>query len=80
MIIGAGVQGGRTYGATNDGVESKKMDLATGEVTGDGLDDNAPGDLLQYTHFAAGILAHLDIDPAEYYPGITPFTGFSNLA
>ncbi len=79
LLIGAGVRGGLTLGGTDDSLESLKMDLATGDPTGAAQDGNAPGELCKYDNFAAGVLAHMGIDPGEFYPSVTPFTGFSEL-
>ena len=78
MVIGAGVQGGWTMGGTDEIVESLYVDLKTGETTGSPLDPGATGTRLKYDNFAAGILAHLGIDPEEYYPTIAPFTAWSS--
>jgi len=80
LLIGAGVKGGHTYGATDALVESMKMDLASGDPTGSAQDSRAAGELLKYDNFAAGILQHLGLDPGEVYPTVTPFTGWSEYA
>jgi hypothetical protein len=80
LLIGAGVNGGNTFGGTDEYVESLLLDLETGVVTGHPLDPGAKGDRLKYDNFAAGILKHLGIDPGEQYPTIKPFTAWSNWA
>jgi len=43
------------------------MDLATGDVGGTTR--------LGYANFAAGVLHAMGIDPGDWFPGVTPFTG-----
>jgi hypothetical protein len=69
LLLGGGFPQARRFGGTDDYVESQPMDLATGELT-------EAGQLLKYDNFVAGMLAGMDIDPAEWFPGITPFTGW----
>jgi hypothetical protein len=68
MLLGAGVKGGRQFGQTDDLLESLPMDLDSGEPY-DG------GELCTYKNFAAGVLATMDVDPEEFFPGIKPFLG-----
>ncbi|MEQ1508584.1 MAG: DUF1501 domain-containing protein, partial [Myxococcota bacterium] len=68
MLFGANVRPG-LYGATDDLLESIPMDLATGEPSA------SAGDLCKYESFVAGILAMLDVDPAEWFPDAVPFLG-----
>lgn len=67
LLVGGGVRGGRAYGGTDDRLESLPVDLRTGEVDERGL-------LNKYDNMSAGILTALDIDPAEWFPTIQPFT------
>ncbi len=69
IVIGAGVRGGHTYGATNDLMESVPMDLATGDPT-------ELGTMLRYENFGASVLSLLGGDHERWFPGITPFTGW----
>ena len=69
LLFGAGFPTQRRFGGTNDYVESERCELSTGEVT-------PSGDLLKYDNFMAGMLAGLDIDPEEWFPGVVPFTGW----
>ena len=71
LLMGAGFPVGRRFGATNDQIESEHIQLTTGEIT-------PSGDLLKYDNFAAGLLAGMDIDPGDWFPGTTPFTGWMN--
>jgi hypothetical protein len=72
LLIGGGVVPG-IYGGTDERTESLSIDYASGEVT------NKTGELFKYDNFAAGILAHLDVDPSEWYPTITPFTAATDF-
>jgi len=72
LLIGGGVVPG-IYGGTDDRTESLPIDYGTGEVI------NSGGELFKYDNFAAGILAHLDIDPEVWFPTITPFTAASDF-
>jgi len=63
MLVGAGVAGGRTWGATDDGVGPEPVDLTTGAV-------DASGTIPRFEHFAAGLLAGLDVDPQDWLPGV----------
>jgi hypothetical protein len=66
LLAGGNVRGGRTYGGTDDRLESRPVDLSTGEV-----DDRA--EVNKYDNVAAGILHALDVDPAQWFPTISPF-------
>jgi len=68
LLVGGPVRGGRVVGATDDGLEALPLDFASGDVT-------ESGSILRYDNFAAGILAMLDIDPGDWYPGVEPFLG-----
>jgi hypothetical protein len=68
MLLGGGVVGGRAYGATDDVLESRTMDLVSGEVTDSGR-------LLKYDNLAAGLLAGCDVDPEAWLPGVEVFRG-----
>jgi len=68
LLLGGPVRGGRVAGATDAGLEAMPVDFATGEVS-------SKGAILRYDNFAAGILAMLDIDPGDWYPGVEPFLG-----
>jgi hypothetical protein len=70
LLMGAGIAGGRTLGATDDRVAPLPVDLHTGQR------DDA-GDLPRYDQVYAGLVAHLGLDPAEHSPGIQPLGGFA---
>jgi hypothetical protein len=69
MIFGAGVAGGRAYGATDDQLGSRPIDLATGTV-----DDAGVAPLAD--HVVAGLLELIGVDPAGYLPNVAPLRGF----
>jgi len=70
MVLGAGVKGGKVVGATNDGLEGRLVNLATG-VPDEG------GQPLNYGAFAAGVLGLAGVDPSELLPRETPLGGLS---
>lgn len=67
MLLGA-VQGDRVSGHTDHLLESKPMDLETGEAL-------AAGDLCKYDNFCAGVLDLVGVDPEPWLPGVIPFHG-----
>lgn len=68
MLIGGPFAGGRVWGGTDDGMDALGVDLATGELS--------PSlDPLRYDNLAAGILAALDVDPGDWFRGVTPLGG-----
>ncbi len=68
ILVGAGVRGGAVVGATDAAVESVPVDLETGEP-------DPSGALNKYDNVAAGLLAHMGIDPEPYLPSVVPFRG-----
>lgn len=66
MVIGAGVSGGETFGATNDLLEAQSVDMLTGQVSGNGKQ-------LQYGNFAAGLLNLVGVDSATHLPNSEAF-------
>lgn len=70
MLLGAGAKGGQVVGATNDGLEGRLVNLATGQP-----DDG--GQPLDYGAFGAGVLALAGVDPSEVLPRETPLGGIS---
>lgn len=69
MLFGGGVRGGRTFGASNDGLDARSVDLHTGEPADDGVQ-------LQAANLAAGIYRALGVDHQQYLPGTEPFDAF----
>jgi hypothetical protein len=65
VVVGAGVRGGRAYGATSDRMEAMPVDLATGQVAEGGA-------TIQTNNLAAGLLHLVGIDPERYFPGVEP--------
>jgi uncharacterized protein (DUF1501 family) len=67
MLVGGGIAGGRTLGATSDALAGRGVDRASGEA-----DDSAarltPADL------AGTVLARFGIDPQDELPGCAPLT------
>ncbi|MBA2321580.1 MAG: DUF1501 domain-containing protein [Deltaproteobacteria bacterium] len=68
LFLGAGIDGGRKIGGTDDALESVPMDFETGEA----IYGPTSAPLVKYDNLAAGILEVFDIDPAEVYPTIQP--------
>jgi uncharacterized protein (DUF1501 family) len=69
LLIGAGVRGGRAFGATAPDQLALPVDLATGEA--------APsGTRTLHTHFVAGVLRACGVDPAPYFPSHPVFDAF----
>jgi uncharacterized protein (DUF1501 family) len=69
MVIGAGVKGGRAYGATTDGVEADTIDFATGARSASGI-------TLMSNHFVAGVLKLCGIDPISHLGATEVFDAF----
>jgi hypothetical protein len=69
LFFGGGIRGGVKSGATDELLESVTVDLQTG-VPAEG------GALLRYDNLVAGVLAHMDIDPAAWLGDVEPFRGF----
>ncbi len=69
MVMGAGVRGGRAYGATSAGVESLPIDFATGRAS-------AGGRVLTFSHFVGGVLSLCGVDPSQHIGGTEVFDAF----
>jgi uncharacterized protein (DUF1501 family) len=69
MVIGAGVRGGRGFGATNGAVESMPIDFDTGAAS-------ASGRTLMSSHFVAGVLALCGVDPIAHLGPTEIFDAF----
>ncbi len=69
LLMGAGVAGGMTYGATNDLVESVPVNFMTGlpDESGSGLTSSS---------FVAGVLDLVGADTSTLMPNVEPFRGF----
>ena len=66
MVIGSGVNGGRSLGATDDGLIGMKVDFSTGLASD-------TGDILGSENVGAAILQIAGVDPGAFLPGIQPF-------
>ncbi len=62
LVVGAGVKGGRAFGATTNAVETTPIDLATGAAS-------ASGHVLTSSNFAAGVLSLCGVDPSGRIDG-----------
>jgi hypothetical protein len=69
LLFGAGVRGGRVYGASGDELEARNVDFATGEPSGKGKQ-------LQYGNFAAGLLELAGVDASRHLGGSEVFRAF----
>lgn len=69
LAFGAGVDGMRQIGGTDDRVVGLPTDPETGRV------DDRYGPIT-YGSFAAGVLAGVGIDPGPFLPGVSPLRGF----
>ncbi|MCH9688841.1 MAG: DUF1501 domain-containing protein [Deltaproteobacteria bacterium] len=69
LVFGAGVAGGRAYGATNDQVQGEWIDLHTGDVSPDGQP-------LEADQFVAGLACLAGADASEFLPNVEPFDAF----
>jgi len=69
MVLGAGVAGGRSLGATDAQLNAAPVDLASGQAS-------SSGQTARYDHFAAGILQLLDVDSDEWFPGLEAYSAF----
>ncbi|MEO0601624.1 MAG: DUF1501 domain-containing protein, partial [Myxococcota bacterium] len=69
MVLGAGVSGGRVVGGSTDTLDSRPVDLETGEVTANGVTP-------RYDNFVAGVLELVGVDPVEFLPNSEVYRGF----
>lgn len=69
MMIGGGVAGGRTLGATTETLGPAPIDLSSGAYS-------ASGERLSPPSLLAGVLRAFDVDPEPWLPGVTPFTAW----
>lgn len=69
VVVGAGVKGGRGYGASTDGLEAAKVDFATGAQSASGL-------TLMSNHFVAGVLSLCGIDVGAHLGTTEVFDAF----
>ncbi|HEU0034906.1 MAG TPA: DUF1501 domain-containing protein [Kofleriaceae bacterium] len=69
VVMGAGIRGGRAFGATTDGLEAAKIDFATGAPS-------ATGTTLLSQNFVAGVLAACGVDPGTHLSSTEVFDAF----
>lgn len=69
MVMGAGVRGGRAYGATTDGVDTRPIDFATGAPS-------ESGRTLMSNHFVAGVLELCGVDALAHLGPTEVFDAF----
>ena len=69
IVMGAGVKGGRSYGASTAGVEPDTVDFHTGAR-------NASGRVCMSSHFVAGVLELCGIDPVSHIGPTEVFDAF----
>jgi uncharacterized protein (DUF1501 family) len=70
LVIGAGVRGGQSFGATTDSVGTMAIDLATGQPSDTGIPP-------MYSHFIAGLLALCGADPGDHLGATPVFDAFA---
>jgi uncharacterized protein (DUF1501 family) len=69
LVFGAGVNGGRAYGGTDDDVQGLAVNMATGAPDANGVQ-------IQSENVVAGALAMVGGDADAYLPTVTPMGGF----
>lgn len=69
LVAGAGIRGGRVFGASTDAIEAAPVDYATGAVAAGGLP-------LTSQSFVAGVLAAAGVDPAAHLGNTEVFRAF----
>lgn len=67
MLVGPDLAGGQVVGATDAALVGQPISLSTGAAS-------ASGAVLTPSALAAGLLQHLDVDPAQAFPEVTPFS------
>ena len=66
MIIGAGVDGGRVLGATDENLLGLPVDYASGQPSSAGAE-------IDISNLHSGLLLSMGIDSELYFPGVSPF-------
>jgi uncharacterized protein (DUF1501 family) len=69
LVCGAGIKGGRGYGASTDGVEADVVNFSTGARDPNGM-------TLMSNHFCAGVLKACGIDPIAHLGATEVFDAF----
>lgn len=70
LLLGPGVGGGRTLGATDPQGHAAPVDLSTGRA-------DPTGTVLRYDHLAASVLSLAGADPARWLPGVPTLAGLA---
>ena len=66
LVIGSGVNGGKTLGATDDALIGVPVDFETGQA-------NNSGEMLGSENLGVALLKLGGLDPEQILPGIQPF-------
>jgi uncharacterized protein (DUF1501 family) len=69
VVMGAGIKGGRSFGASTAGVEPDLVDFQTGSVS-------ASGRVCMSSHFVSGVLKACGVDPATHIGPTEVFDAF----
>lgn len=69
MVVGAGVKGGRAFGASTAEIEPALVDFATGTRSASGM-------TLMHNHFVAGVLKLCGVDPISHLGATEVFDAF----
>jgi uncharacterized protein (DUF1501 family) len=69
LVMGAGIKGGRAFGATSDAVEAMTVDFATGAPSASGL-------TLMSNHFVGGVLKACGVDATSHLGTTEVFDAF----
>lgn len=70
LVLGAGVAGGKVVGATTDALDAAPVDFETGAP-------DPKGKPITYADFAAGLLAHVGVDPGPHVLTGAPLHAFT---
>lgn len=70
LLLGAGIQGNRVYGGTDDQMQALPVDMSTGLVSQSGQD-------LAASSFASGVLRAVGVDPTPWFPDAHPLLAIS---
>jgi hypothetical protein len=68
LVVGPGIDGGRTVGGFDDLFYGESIDPSTGETSSKGVE-------IMAGNFGATLLQLADIDPSEWVPGFEPLPG-----
>lgn len=71
MLIGAGIRGGHVYGGTTDALAAGNVDFQTGALA-------KAGRQVEASHFVAGLLDLVGVDPSGYLPETEAYLPYAN--